>query len=104
MDKLTQRQAEPGLGTCDDLVGEHTAHGLAEDELRFASAELECIREALGEGDEIRIEEWHADLDAVGHGHLVGVVEVMVREKVGALEVQHQVKTADAGRQSIQGA
>ena len=63
MQQVTQRQPEAGLGTREDLVGQDATQGAPEHALAGGTADLARIGETLREGDQVGIEERHADLD-----------------------------------------
>jgi len=48
---------------------------------------------------DVVVEQRHADLDAVRHAHLVGVVEIVVRKKELRVEVEHLVEARHVRRQ-----
>jgi hypothetical protein len=53
--ELTKRQTEAGLGSSEDFVRQDALQRATKDVLACRAADLALVREAFGEGDEIRV-------------------------------------------------
>jgi len=83
------------LGAGEDAGGNLVADELAEDIFESAVVELEVFGEAGGELDDAVVEEGGTDLEGVGHGHAVALVEDVVGEIEGLVEPEVAVEGAD---------
>ena len=52
---------------------------------------LDWRGQAGGKGGKVGVEERNADLDAGGHGHLVGIDQIMLRQEEALFQRQHAV-------------
>src|SRR5271166_5888364 len=69
---IQQRRLEPNLEcTCANLLRQYSPHSFAQDSLAVTAARLTLVGKREGKSYEPPIEERHAHLDAVRHGHAI---------------------------------
>src|SRR5437773_7271718 len=90
------------LGSVDYIIGKGPFHCLLEYPLSLPPALFEFNWKTRGQRHEVGIKERHPHLHARSHTHLVRVVQIMIREKVPALEIQHAVQGRHVTRYVLQ--
>ena len=91
---LPKRNAEPGFSGGRSRRAEESLPSPFERPT-WSSGRAACRRRAgARRAHHLVVEQRHAHLDAVRHAHLVGVVEVVVRQKEFRVQVQHLVERA----------
>src|SRR3954462_8139917 len=76
---VPQRRAESRFWPVDDFSWQIRLHGPFENPFANAAVLFEVIRKLRRERDQVPIEQWNPDLDAMSHRSLVGVIQVVVR-------------------------
>lgn len=99
MQPPAQGNSEACFRPVKDFGGEVVFERLPQDPFRHAAPEFEGSRDRRGQSGEVAVEKRDADFDAVGHGHLVGVVQVVIGQEEAALEGEHAVERGGVGRE-----
>src|SRR5882672_12579558 len=91
-----QGNGETDFATVDGLAGDVALGEPLENDLRAQSADLQVLRQARGELDQLVIEERHAGLDAGPHAHPVALDQDVVDQSGMNVAIEEAVESGAA--------
>jgi hypothetical protein len=96
---LPHRRTETGLRPVDDVARNERLTRLLQYPLAVGPVLFHVSRKPVREAHDIFVEEWHANLHAGRHAHLVRIEQVVIGEEEPLFERQHPVERRQMTRQ-----
>src|SRR6266571_5129002 len=91
-----QRNGEAHFAAVDRLLGNVSLGETLENDLRAQPADLQMLRQARGELDELVVEERNASLDARSHAHAVALDQDVVHQPGVNVAIEEAIESAVA--------